>query len=102
MATFHNLYRKLLFVNIAFFNNMRIETYQDGVTSVTVTARVKRNESHRCPVCGKKCPGYYQGGRKVRQQRTLDKYGLLFFIEIKEERIVLSCTNLFMGLYVGL
>ena len=24
MATFINLYRKLLFVNIAFFNNMRI------------------------------------------------------------------------------
>ena len=40
MATFHNLYRKLLFVNIAFFNNMRIETDQEGVTSVIVTAKV--------------------------------------------------------------
>ena len=102
MATLNNLFRKLLNVNTAVFNNMRIETDQDGVTSVTVTARVKRKESHRCPVCGKKCSGYYKGSRKVRQQRTLDKYGLLFFIETKEERIVLSCTNLFMGLYVGL
>lgn len=41
-ATLNKLYIKLLFVNIAFFNNMRIETYQDGVTSVTVTARVRR------------------------------------------------------------
>ena len=48
MATFHNLYRKLLFVKIAFFNNMRIETYQDDVTSVTVTARVKRKEGQIC------------------------------------------------------
>ena len=48
MATFHNLYRKLLFVKIAFFNNMRIETYQDDVTSVTVTARVKREEGQIC------------------------------------------------------
>ena len=40
MATFINLYRKLLFVNIAFFNNMRIERDQDGVTSVIVTAKV--------------------------------------------------------------
>ena len=48
MATFINLYRKLLFVNIAFFNNMRIERDQDGVTSVTVTARVKKKESQRC------------------------------------------------------
>ena len=102
MATLNNLFRKLLNVNTASFNNMRIETDQDGVTSVTVTARVEKKEGNRCPICGKKCPGYYQGGRKVRQQLTLDKYGLLFFIEIKEERIVLSCTNLFMGLYVGL
>ena len=41
-ATLNKLYIKLLFVNIAFFNNMRIETYQDDVTSVTVTARVRR------------------------------------------------------------
>ena len=40
MATFINLYKKLLFVNIAFFNNMRIERDQDGVTSVIVTAKV--------------------------------------------------------------
>ena len=102
MATLNNLFRKLLNVNTASFNNMRIETDQDGVTSVTVTARVEKKEGNRCPICGKKCSGYYKGSRKVRQQRTLDKYGLLFFIETKEERIVLSCTNLFMGLYVGL
>ena len=42
MATLNNLFRKLLNVNTAVFNNMRIETDQDGVTSVTVTARVKR------------------------------------------------------------
>ena len=34
---------------------MRIDTNQDGVTSVIVTARVKKKEGHRCPVCGKKC-----------------------------------------------
>ena len=48
MATFINLYKKLLFVNIAFFNNMRIERDQYGVTSVTVTARVKRKEGQIC------------------------------------------------------
>ena len=34
---------------------MRIDTNQDGVTSVIVTARVKKNEGQRSPVCGKKC-----------------------------------------------
>ena len=48
MATFNNLYRKLLFVKIAFFNNMRIETYYDGINSVPVTARVKRKEGQIC------------------------------------------------------
>ena len=56
MATLNNLFRKLLNVNTAVFSNMRIETDQDGVTSVIVMARVKRKESHRCPVCGRKCP----------------------------------------------
>ena len=40
MATLNNLFRKLLIVNTASFNNMRIETDQEGVTSVIVTAKV--------------------------------------------------------------
>ena len=87
MATLNNLFRKLLNVNTAVFSNMRIETDQDGVTSVIVTARVKRKDSHRCPVCGKKCPGYDQGGRKVRRWRALDMCGLFLFIETSQERI---------------
>ena len=83
MATLNNLFRKLLNVNTAVFNNMRIETDQDGVTSVTVMARVKRKESHRCPVCGKKCSGYDQGGRKVRRWRALDMCGLLYLSKLK-------------------
>ena len=90
MATLNNLFRKLLNVNTAVFNNMRIETDQDGVTSVTVTARVKRKESHRCPVCGRKCSGYDQGGRKVRRWRALDMCGLFLFIETSQERILCS------------
>ena len=90
MATLNNLFRKLLNVNTASFNNMRIETDQDGVTSVTVTARVKRKESHRCPVCGRKCSGYDQGGRKVRRWRALDMCGLFLFIETSQERILCS------------
>ena len=69
---------------------MRIDTNQDGVTSVIVTARVKKKEGHRCPFCGRKCPGYDQGSRKERQQRALDMCGLLLFIETKEERIICS------------
>ena len=90
MATLNNLFRKLLNVNTAVFNNMRIETDQYGVTSVTVTARVKRKESHRCPVCGRKCSGYDQGGRKVRRWRALDMCGLFLFIETSQERILCS------------
>ena len=62
---------------------MRIDTNQDGVTSVIVTAKVKKKEGHRCPFCGKKYPGYDQGSRKMRQQRALDMCGFLLFIEIK-------------------
>ena len=40
MATLNNLFRKLLNVNTAVFSNMRIETDQEGVTSVIVTAKV--------------------------------------------------------------
>ena len=64
MATLNNLFRKLLNVNTASFNNMRIDTNQDGVTSVIVTAKVKKKEGNKCPFCGRKCPGYDQGGRK--------------------------------------
>ena len=68
MATLNNLFRKLLNVNTASFNNMRIDTNQDGVTSVIVTARVKKKkEGNKFPFCGRKCPGYDQGSRKERQ-----------------------------------
>ena len=40
MATLNNLFRKLLNVNTAVFNNMRIETDQEDGTSVIVTAKV--------------------------------------------------------------
>ena len=47
---------------------MRIDTNQDGVTSVIVTAKVKKKkkkkEGNKCPFCGRKCLGYDQGGRK--------------------------------------
>ncbi len=66
---------------------MRIDTNQDGVTSVIVTAKVKKKEGLRCPVCGKKCPGYNQGSRKVRCWRALDMGGLLIFIETSQERV---------------
>ena len=62
---------------------MRIDTNQDGVTSVIVTARVKK-EGHRCPVCGKKCHvDMTREAEKVRQQKALDMCGFLLFIEIK-------------------
>ena len=69
---------------------MRIDTNQDGVTSVIVTAKVKKKEGYRCPFCGRKCPGYDQGSRIMRQQRAPDMCGLLLFIETKEERIICS------------
>ena len=56
MATVNTLFRKLLNVNTARFTKMRIETSEDGVTSVYVEARVNKRHSDRCPVCGKKCP----------------------------------------------
>ena len=63
---------------------MRIDTNQDELTSVIVTARVKKKEGHRCPFCGKKYPGYDQGSRKMRQQRALDMYGLLSLLRQKK------------------
>ena len=69
---------------------MRIDTNQDGVTSVIVTAKVKKKEGNKCPFCGRKCPEYDQGSRKVRQQKAFDMCGLLLFIETKEERIICS------------
>ena len=69
---------------------MRIDTNQDGVTSVIVTAKVKKKEGNKCPFCGRKCPGYDQGSRKVRQQRALDMFGILLLIETKEERTICS------------
>ena len=55
-----------------------------------MTAKVKKKEGNKCPFCGRKCPGYDQRSRKVRQQRALDMCGLLLFIETKEERIICS------------
>lgn len=87
MATVNTLFRKLLNINTARFTKMRIETSEDGVTSVYVEARVNKRHSDRCPVCGKKCPGYDKGNRKRRRWRALDLGGLLVFIETSQERI---------------
>lgn len=62
MTTINTLFRKLLNVNTDTFTNMRIETSKDGVRSVYVEARVNKRLSDRCPVCGRKCPGYDHGG----------------------------------------
>lgn len=90
MATVNTLCRKLLNVNTARFSNMRIETSPDGVVSVYVTAKVNRRHAGRCPVCGKKCPGYDQGMRQVRRWRALDIGGLRFYVETDQERICCS------------
>ena len=87
MATLNNLFRKLLNVNTAVFRNMRIETSSDGVVTVYVEAKVNKRHANRCPVCGRKCPGYDQGSRSVRRWRALDMGGLLLFIETSQERI---------------
>ena len=87
MATLNNLFRKLLNVNTAVFSNMRIETSSDGVVTVYVEAKVNKRHAYRCPVCGRKCPGYDQGSRRVRRWRALDMGGLLIFIETSQERV---------------
>ena len=63
---------------------MRIDTNQDELTSVIVTARVKKKVGHRCPpsVAGS-APDMTREAEKVRQQRALDMCGFLLFIEIK-------------------
>ena len=81
MATLDNLYRKLLNANTAVFRNMRIEISPDGVVTVYVEAKVNKRHSYRCPVCGKRCPGYDQGSRSVRRWRALDMGCLLLVIE---------------------
>ena len=91
MATLNNLFRKLLNVNTAVFSNMRIETSPDGVVTVYVEAKVNKRHAYRCPVCGRKCPGYDQGSRRVRRWRAPDMGGLLLFIETGQERIL--CTD---------
>ena len=90
MATLNNLFRKLLNVNTPRFTNMRIETSPDGVVSVYVEAKVNKRQAYRCPVCGKKCPGYDHGSGNVRRWRALDLGGLLFYVETDQERICCS------------
>lgn len=87
MATLNTMFRKLLNVNTAIFTNMRIETNEKGVSCIYVEAKINKKQANRCPICGRKCPGYDKGSNKVRRWRALDIGGLILFIETSQARI---------------
>ena len=81
------MFRKLLNVNTAIFTNMRIETNERGVYCIYVEAKINKKQANRCPICGRKGPGYDKGSNKVRRWRVLDIGGLILFIETSQARI---------------
>ena len=66
---------------------IRIETNEKGVSCIYVEAKINKKQANRCPICGRKCPGYDKGSNKVRRWRALDIGGLLLFIETSQARI---------------
>ena len=87
MATLNTMFRKLLIVNTAIFTNMRIETNEKGVSCIYVEAKINKKQANRCPICGRKCPGYDKGSNKGRRCRALDIGGLILFIGTSQARI---------------
>jgi transposase len=59
------------------------DEYYNGQFIVSV--RPKVGQLHRCPICGKKCPGY-DGGR-VRRWRGLDVGEIKVYLESPTERV---------------
>ena len=59
MASFINkLMRKLLNVNNETFKKPEFSMDDKGQWHLTVQARLNKKEANRCPVCGRRCPGY--------------------------------------------
>jgi transposase len=58
---------------------------EDGMGQFIVSVRPKVGQLHRCPICGKACPGY-DGGR-VRRWRGLDVGEVKVCLESATERV---------------
>ncbi len=76
------VFARLLGLGRAVVEGVRLE--EDG--SVVVAARPRRREASRCGRCGRRCPGYDQGGGR-RRWRALDLGSTKAFVEAEAPRV---------------
>lgn len=83
--TTNSLLKKVTHVNGVKFQNIE-EIKINGQTTFLATIELKKSESKRCPICGKKCPGY-DTTTENRRWRTLDLAGNLFYLQGNIHRV---------------
>ena len=87
MASFINkLMRKLLNVNNVTFTRPEFRMDGKGQWHLNVQARLNKKDADRCPVCGRRCPGY-DTRKSMRRWRSLDLGGIIVEIECCSVRI---------------
>lgn len=63
----------------------RIEAEKGEFSKVVVEVKPYKRDSNRCPVCGRKCPGYDTAGK--RRWRAPDFNGMMVELESEQKRI---------------
>ncbi len=60
--------------------------FDEEVQAITVTARPRRRERHRCGICRRRCPRYDAGDGR-RRWRALDLGTVMAYVEAEAPRV---------------
>jgi transposase len=83
--TVKSIIKSLLRIKWASVKGIRLEGEGESQRLIVRIEQYK-GHSHRCPICGKECRGYYQR-TEPRLWRSLDLGGMKVYIEARVRRI---------------
>lgn len=88
MARFASVLKHFFHVNDdAVIDDMEMKQDAEGVKSVYIDVHPYKRYLHRCPHCGKRCPGYDMTSPEPRTWRALDCAGILVYLRYAPPRV---------------
>ena len=85
----NSLIKRLLRIDKIVVKGVYFENYSDEETLI-IRAQPQMRDTNRCPLCGKRCPGY-DSASKIRRWRSLDFGTQRVYIEASAPRV--KCTE---------
>ena len=81
----NSLIKRLLRIDKIVIKGVYFENYSEEETLI-IRAQPQKRDTNRCPLCGKRCPGY-DSASKIRRWRSLDFGTQRVYIEASSPRI---------------